>query len=120
MMADTDIWVKDQLVSQAKTQTKIMGKLDAGNERMERIEESLTTVVEATCEFQPMKIDVEQLKKAEELRVKEERLKLEEELKSLKKNKAMWGERAWGLFVSALPYIIIASAFIYTQIKDQL
>lgn len=119
-MPETDTWVKDQLISQAVTQTEIIGKLDDGARRMDELHDSLNTVIDATVGFDAVKIDVNQLKKAEELRLKEERLKVTQELESFKEKQAMWRGRFWELFVKALPFILVAIMFLYSQIKDQL
>jgi len=117
-MPETDSWVKDQLLSQAQAQTEILTKLSVGHERMEKIDNKLNNVLEATQGFETLKIDVDQLKKAEDLREKAEQLKVEEELRELKEEnkekQAVWGDRLWSLFIACLPYIIILIGFIYT------
>ena len=117
---DTDRWVKDTLISHTKVHERILNKLEAGEQRMGRIEESLTTVVEATQDCSIVKLDVQHLKKADDLRKREEQLHVKQELDAMKAQKAIWGQRFWELFVKALPFILVGAMFIYSQIKTQL
>ena len=113
----TDRWVKDTLLQHTQVHAKILNKLEQGEDRMERIEASLGTVVEATAEFQPLKVDVAQLKKAEELRKKEAELNLRNQIESLEAQKNKWAERAWELFKMSLPWIALAVIWITTQMS---
>jgi len=117
---DTDRWVKDTLLSHTEVHSRILNKLEQGEDRMARIEKGMGCVVEATQALPALKIDVTQLKKAEELRKKEEEFNLRNQLETLEARQAMWGQRFWELFVKSLPFLLLGAMFIYSHVKDQL
>lgn len=115
---ETIKWIRDEMVQSREGQATIIAKLEAGETRMMTIEKNLDTVMDSTRQFPALKIDVDTLKRVEEERKIKKVKQLEKELAKKEQIQTKWKDRFYDLFIKALPYLLIASMYLYTQISS--